>query len=317
MHLTKSNFEFQEGIPFELPSLPEPVPLPPEEGMVIYRGKWVKQSEKDRIDRKRANKVSDRPRAYNYTPFNGTITGLSKPETVIENELGEIGEYSCPICSAKFERARSLNVHMSRAHHPDPQVQCPECGKKLSHKTAMKKHLLSHRPEEEWPYQCPFPHCLKNFQAKGDLPKHWRTSKHKEDNIPPNGSPAFLELLDKCVKLRLGGNMTRRTFTNKNLVGRESAMQVIQEAGGSTHETEPVADTPATQAAPQQVITQVQPVYQNVLAAVPPPQIQQQPLAFSVVPGTGVPGTPVVFAPATNTVTFMTSTVDPNLGNFT
>jgi hypothetical protein len=45
---------------------------------------------------------------------------------------------------------------MRRQHNPNLTVQCPECPKLLSAEHAIKKHLLSHRPESEWPYECPF-----------------------------------------------------------------------------------------------------------------------------------------------------------------
>jgi hypothetical protein len=67
----------------------------------------------------------------------------------------------------------------------------------LSCKAAIKKHLLSHRPETDWPYECPF--CFKRFQAKGDLPKHFFTSQHKNDpRIPAPGSLEWHQLLNSC-----------------------------------------------------------------------------------------------------------------------
>ena len=37
---------------------------------------------------------------------------------------------------------------------------------------AVKKHLLSHTPEEEWLYKHPI--CRKKFQARADIPNIWK-----------------------------------------------------------------------------------------------------------------------------------------------
>ena len=134
--------------------LPNPIPEPPQEGLVIHRGEWVTPAKRNRLLSKR-----DRPRndirKYNYKPFESTITGYSKLSTVAAAEEEEDGEFPCSECDAKFTRERSLNSHISRAHNPNAKWPCPEnCGKMLSSQTAIKKHLLSHRPESEWPYQC-------------------------------------------------------------------------------------------------------------------------------------------------------------------
>ena len=47
------------------------------------------------------------------------------------------------------------------------------------------------------PYHCPL--CFKRFQAKGDLPKHFFTSRHQNDpRIPPTGTPEWQTLLGQC-----------------------------------------------------------------------------------------------------------------------
>ena len=85
----------------------------------------------------------------------------------------------------------------------------------LSCKAAIKKHLLSHRPETDWPYECPF--CFKRFQAKGDLPKHFFTSQHKEDpRIPPPGSLEWHQLLNQCCVIPDWVLPSRRKIRSKN-----------------------------------------------------------------------------------------------------
>ena len=153
------DFSLGQDISFDhdgqiLLDLPNPIPEPPEEGLVIHRGEWVTPAKRNRLLSKR-----DRPRTdvrkYNYKPFESTITGYSKLSTVAAAEEEVDGVFTCPECDAKFARERSLNSHISRAHNANAKWPCPEnCGKMLSSQTAIKKHLLSHRPESEWPYQC-------------------------------------------------------------------------------------------------------------------------------------------------------------------
>jgi len=119
---------------------------------------------------------------YKYIPY--SITGKIFPATS-ENlaevyvSSGESKGHVCNVCQAIFQISSSLRKHISRQHNPNLTVQCPVCPKKLSHKAAIRKHLLSHAPRSTWPYQCPF--CLKRFQAKGDLPKHFLTRIHRDD----------------------------------------------------------------------------------------------------------------------------------------
>ena len=90
---------------------------------------------------------------------------------------------------------------------------------KLGKKSRMKKsvylvihvrHLYSYYKallpkyfsESEWPYECPF--CSKRFQAKGDLPKHFFTLKHKQDpRIPAFGTQDWIDLLNSCRVLNV------------------------------------------------------------------------------------------------------------------
>ena len=131
--------------------LPNPIP----DWRTIHRGQIVTESKKSRLLAKRGQAKSGSIRKYNYKPFESTITGYSKLSTVAAAEEEVDGEWPCPTCGALFARERSLNSHMSRAHNPNARFPCPEgCGKMLSSQTAIQKHLLSHRPEDQWPYQC-------------------------------------------------------------------------------------------------------------------------------------------------------------------
>lgn len=182
------------GLPFDLSRLPPPIPIPPENGLVIHRGNWVPRAHVERLAQKK--KAAKSVRKYVYKPF-VTISGQSKESTVTASALDTVGTFPCPfMCGAIFERERSLDAHMRRNHHPNLKVSCPECGKGLSTSHSLKKHLLSHRPQSDWPYFCPL--CFKKFQAKGDLPKHFLTQRHR-DEVPPVGSPEWIALINQGV----------------------------------------------------------------------------------------------------------------------
>ena len=89
--------------------------------------------------------------------------------------------YECSECGKKYNRSKSLDTHIGREHNSKALFECPEkCGKMLTSRNAIKKHILSHLPQDMWPYQCP--KCPKRFQAKADIPKHLNSQIHKNDS---------------------------------------------------------------------------------------------------------------------------------------
>merc|ERR1712168_1368951 len=79
---------------------------------------------------------------------------------------------------------------------PKITTECFKCLKPV--KGSLAKHLLTHIPSELWPYRCQF--CGRYFQAKSDLPKHWKTSQHKDDPRIPEpdwSNPDWRDLLEK------------------------------------------------------------------------------------------------------------------------
>jgi len=157
-------------------------------GMVVVRGKIVPEHE--------VKESKPKPTAYiegvrKYNPNSITITGLRRVESLIAVKE-EKGVHACDHCTARYENYKSLEVHIQRSHK-EKKAECPECGKKLSHHGAIKKHLLTHRPESEWPYECPI--CHKRFQARADIPKHLLSNVHKNDAIPKHGSEEWYRLL--------------------------------------------------------------------------------------------------------------------------
>ena len=97
-----------------------------------------------------------------YNPNGWTLTGIRKVESLITVKT-ERAIHPCPHCSARYEVYKSLEVHIQRTHN-EKKTKCPECGKGLSGPGSIKKHLLTHRPETEWPHECPL--CHKRFQVQ-------------------------------------------------------------------------------------------------------------------------------------------------------
>ena len=145
---------------------------------------------------------SQRPKVHKHHFNPHTITGKIMDRT-FETLSEPDGEHICEICGAMYNKKASLQSHRSRVHNPNLTVQCPKCPKMLSAKHALRKHLLSHKPENEWPYRCEF--CYKHFQAKGDLPKHFATKKHRNDpNVPNPGTEEFKEVLERsCMNIKI------------------------------------------------------------------------------------------------------------------
>ena len=137
----------------EFIDLPPPVPEAPEPGCVIYRGEWTKVEKVARIkSRSQNSSTTSKVKKYHPNLFNITDKTLKDTE---KYRSAPKGHFQCPHCSDVFEVERSLEVHIGRKHNAKSNIPCPEnCGKYLTCKSAIAKHLLSHRPREQWPYKC-------------------------------------------------------------------------------------------------------------------------------------------------------------------
>ena len=136
---------------------------------------------------------------YTYNPLDrfNTITG-KKFKRTWQTLAEPDGHHECQFCGEVYTKTASLEKHIGRSHNPNLSVQCPECPKMMSNKNAMKKHLLSHRPKHTWPWYCEY--CDEKFQAKGDIPRHWMTTKHKDDpKVPKAGSTEWHAALGRCA----------------------------------------------------------------------------------------------------------------------
>jgi hypothetical protein len=94
---------------------------------------------------------------------------------------------------------KSIAELMSEVVESSGRFFCPEnCVKSFGIRGHLPKHLLSHRPKNQWPFVCLF--CGQTFQARADLPKHFKTSKHNNDSrIPKQDTPAWVEMIAKSV----------------------------------------------------------------------------------------------------------------------
>ena len=178
----------------ESPDLPPPIPEAPEPGLILHRGEWMPKAKVERIknERERRNEMNLGKTIRKYNPNQYSITGK---HVNAQYQAEPDGDHECVVCGARFAKIRSLDIHFKRSHNPKANVFCPEnCGKSFTSQAAIKKHLLSHRPQHEWPFWCEF--CGKRFQARADLPKHYKTSLHKNDpRIPETGTPEWTELM--------------------------------------------------------------------------------------------------------------------------
>ena len=90
--------------------------------------------------------------------------------------------YYCDECARKYKNKKSLKTHKSRSHNSKSTLECPEkCGAFLTCQSSMKKHMMSHLPQDLWPHQCHL--CKKRFQAKVDVTKHLKSRIHQNDKV--------------------------------------------------------------------------------------------------------------------------------------
>jgi KRAB domain-containing zinc finger protein len=80
---------------------------------------------------------------------------------------GEMAPFSCSICNKKFLHGKSLKTH-EKEHKPvsgSLSVNCPECGKSVSEKRHLKRHMRSHTMKE---FHCS---CGESFKERHQLTK--------------------------------------------------------------------------------------------------------------------------------------------------
>ena len=104
--------------------------------------------------------------------------------------------YNCEICGHIYSKLGILQTHWKQAHNPNAKYKCPECPKALASRQSIKKHMLTHRPESEWPVSCEL--CEKRFTGVQELQKHFSTPAHKEDEKVKAGSESLRDILNRC-----------------------------------------------------------------------------------------------------------------------
>ena len=150
--------------------------------------------------KKKPNKVD---KSANLKQLNDAEKSTSGQKSTIKEKTTKIDKAENLKQSNKAEKSssvqKSINELMSEVVESSGKFFCPEnCGKSFPVKHYLRKHLLSHRPKHEWPYVCLF--CGQHSQARADLPKHFRSSKHINDSrIPKQGTPAWDDLMAKSV----------------------------------------------------------------------------------------------------------------------
>jgi len=97
-----------------------------------------------------------------------------------------------------MDEMKGMNMLLTFALGRDKKAKkyyekCSECGKLLN-KTSMKKHVLTHKPQSEWPWSCAL--CQKRMQTQHDMIKHLRSKVHENDRVPMEGTEKWYELIN-------------------------------------------------------------------------------------------------------------------------
>lgn len=82
-------------------------------------------------------------------------------------------KFDCPICKKHYESETGLRRHYSSSHKEmgvDLTVICEVCGKRISNRTRLTRHMRTHNGEK--PFPCSV--CKRNFATKCLLTSHLR-----------------------------------------------------------------------------------------------------------------------------------------------
>ena len=147
--------------------------------------------------KKKPNKVGKSAKLKQSNNAKKSTSG--QKSTIEENIDKEEDLKQSNIAEKSTSGQKSIDELMSEVVESSGRFFCPEnCGKSFDTIWPLRKHLLSHRPRHEWPYVCLF--CGQHSQARADLPKHFKSSKHINDSrIPKQGTPAWDDLMAKSV----------------------------------------------------------------------------------------------------------------------
>ncbi|XP_015930163.2 zinc finger protein 236 isoform X1 [Parasteatoda tepidariorum] len=96
---------------------------------------------------------------------------MNEEELVKSEAQDEIGGELFPCCKL-CENPEKLFFHIKQ-HHEKDATKCVLCGRELSSKSSLDRHLLIHA---KWqPYKCS--HCNKQFSTNGNMHRHKKTHK--------------------------------------------------------------------------------------------------------------------------------------------
>lgn len=81
-------------------------------------------------------------------------------------------EFECQICGKFFVRKDFLSIHIQQQHTFDFPYECKYCPKKFCKSYSFKTHVRSHAGDR--PFQCNEPTCSRRFVKRSDLVRHLR-----------------------------------------------------------------------------------------------------------------------------------------------
>ncbi len=157
------------------------------------------------------------------------LDGSAKGTVMYQDQMVTEEEMAKLIAAKEKNNTAAKKKKNSRNHlGGNSRWTCEHCGKRSNSNASYEKHQLTHKPKDQWPYECPL--CLRTFQAKNDVYKHLRTRMHVDDNVPETGTPDWEELMLKATRFpwppKEGQKNHTSSFTSETIQEEHNLIQL-------------------------------------------------------------------------------------------